>query len=191
MVVVVAHPVPVAATLHLRRTEAVSGRQPVVPREDAVFIGMGANLGDARAQVLAAVQDCAALPDSLVLARSPLYRSAPIDAGGEDYVNAVLQLSTTLEPLALLDALQAIEQRHGRERPYHHAPRRLDLDLLLHGRQRMDHPRLMLPHPRCHLRAFVLRPLLDIAPDIDLPGLGPARLWLAGVTDQRLELLDA
>ena len=188
---VVAHPAPVAATRHLRRTEAVSGRRPVAAREDAVFIGLGANLGDAHAQVLAAVQDCADLPDSRVLARSPLYRSAPIDADGEDYINAVLQLSTPLAALALLDALQAIEKRHGRERPYHHAPRRLDLDLLLHGHQRLDHPRLSLPHPRCHLRAFVLRPLLDIAPEIELPGLGPARHWLAGVADQRLELLDA
>lgn len=185
-----AQPAQAAANRPPRRTEAVSGRRPVVPREDAVFIGLGANLGDARAQVLAAVQDCAALPDSLVLACSPLYRSAPVDAGGEDYINAVLQLSTSLAPLALLDALQAIEQRHGRERPYHHAPRRLDLDLLLHGRQRLDHPRLKLPHPRCHLRAFVLRPLLDIAPGIDLPGLGSARHWLAGVADQRLELLN-
>lgn len=153
------------------------------------YVGVGANLGDARAQVKQAVRDCATLPGCSLCGVSPLYCSAPIDAGGNDYVNAVLCLSTGLSPLALLDALQAIELRHGRERPYHHAPRTLDLDLLLFGDQHIDHPRLSVPHPRMHQRAFVLVPLAALAPDLVLPGLGPIRPWLAAVAGQRIDRL--
>lgn len=160
-----------------------------MPASTLAYVGIGANLGDAPAQVLQAVRDCAAWPGCVLQAVSPLYRTAPVEAGGDDYVNAVACLVTSLAPLALLDALQAIEQRHGRERPYHHAPRTLDLDLLLYGDQHIDLPRLQVPHPRLHRRAFVLVPLADLAPSLVLPGLGPVRDWLPGVADQRIERL--
>lgn len=159
--------------------------------EHLVYVGLGANLGDARARVLAAIEDCAGLPATRVAARSSLYRSAPVDAGGEDYVNAVVRLATTLEPLALLDGLQAIEARHGRERPYRNAPRTLDLDILLFGDRVIDTPRLTVPHPRLHERAFVLRPLAELAPGLQLPGLGPLAARLAAVAGQRIDLLDS
>ncbi len=102
---------------------------------------------------------------------SPLYGTAPVNSSGPDYVNAVARLDTTLPPLELLAALQAIEQRHGRERPYRNAPRTLDLDLLLYGDRVIDPPTLTVPHPRMHERAFVLQPLMDLAPDLVLaPG---------------------
>lgn len=134
------------------------------------YIGLGANLGtDLGATLTRAALQLAALPGTQVSALSSLWRSAPVDADGPDFVNAVAALETDLAPDALLDALQAIEQAHGRERPYRHAPRTLDLDLLLYADVVMNTPRLTLPHPRLGERAFVLRPLLEIAPDrVDL-----------------------
>lgn len=156
------------------------------------YVGLGANLGDARAQVEAAIVALASLPGSRLLARSSLYRTAPMGAGadGPDYVNAVALLQTTLAPLELLDALQAIERRFGRERSYPNAPRTLDLDLLLHGDQRLDSPTLTLPHPRLHQRAFVLQPLAELAPGLVLPGLGPVSGWLPSVADQAISRID-
>lgn len=131
------------------------------------FIGLGANLGaDLGATLTQAALHLAALPGTRVVALSSLWRSAPVDAEGPDFVNAVTALDTPLAPLELLDALQAIEQAHGRERPYRHAPRTLDLDLLLYADVVLDTPRLTLPHPRLGERAFVLRPLLEIAPEL-------------------------
>ena len=157
--------------------------------QDAVYVGLGANLGDARAQVEQALRDCAALPGTRLVARSSLYRTAPIDAGGDDYVNAVCRLATTLAPPDLLDALQSIELRHGRERPYRNAPRTLDLDILLYGGEVIDTPRLTVPHPRLHERAFALVPLAELAPQIELPGRGPIGPWLAAVAPQPIERL--
>lgn len=117
---------------------------------------------------------------------SPLYRSAPVDAVGPDFYNAVAALQVTLTPLALLHALQIIEQAHCRERPYRNAPRTLDLDVLLHGDVCMATPELTLPHPRLHQRAFVLRPLLDLAPGLQAPGLGPLAAHAEAVQDQPL-----
>jgi 2-amino-4-hydroxy-6-hydroxymethyldihydropteridine diphosphokinase len=97
-------------------------------------------------------------------AASPLYRSAPVDSSGPDYINAVLQISTRLSAPALLAQLHQLERGAGRERPYRNAPRTLDLDLLLYGAARIDSPTLTVPHPRMRQRAFVLRPLADIAP---------------------------
>ncbi|MFO1338948.1 MAG: 2-amino-4-hydroxy-6-hydroxymethyldihydropteridine diphosphokinase [Burkholderiaceae bacterium] len=148
------------------------------------YVGLGANLGDAHAQVEAALGALAALPGSRLLARSSLYRTAPVDAGGPDYVNAVALLETALAPLDLLHALQAVEQRFGRERPYPNAPRTLDLDLLLHGDTRLASAELTLPHPRLHQRAFVLQPLAELAPGLVLPGLGPLADWLPAVAGQ-------
>jgi 2-amino-4-hydroxy-6-hydroxymethyldihydropteridine diphosphokinase len=131
----------------------------------------------------------AALPGTQWVARSPLYRSAPVDAAGPDFINAVAELRTALSPAELLGALQAIELSLGRERPYRHAPRTLDLDLLLQGQQVLHSDALTLPHPRLHQRAFVLRPLLDLAPDLIHPLVGPLQACMAGVADQVIERL--
>lgn len=148
------------------------------------YIGIGGNLGDARATVERALQALATqLPGSQGLRASSLYRSAPVDAGGPDYVNAVAELQTTLSPRALLHALQALEQAEGRERPYRNAPRTLDLDLLCYGSVRLDSPGLTLPHPRLHERAFVLLPLAELWPQ------GVSAAALAAVADQRIERL--
>jgi len=128
------------------------------------FVGLGANLGDARTMVRWAMDQLAQLPDTALLVRSSLYCSAPLDADGPDYINAVVSLSTALIAPDLLVVLQLLEQQAGRQRPYYHAPRTLDLDLLTYGDGRVNSPKLTLPHPRMHQRAFVLRPLAEIAP---------------------------
>ena len=160
-----------------------------MPGETA-FVGIGSNLDDPRAQVLRGLRALERLPRSTLLRRSPLYRSAPVDADGPDFVNAVAMLRTDLSPLDLLAALQDIERRHGRVRSAHHAPRTLDLDLLLYGGQTIDEPTLRVPHPRLHLRAFVLRPLLDIEPRLQAPALGPLSVWLDATRDQRLQRIE-
>jgi 2-amino-4-hydroxy-6-hydroxymethyldihydropteridine diphosphokinase len=152
-------------------------------------IGLGANLGDARATLQAALLALAALPETFLRANSSVYGSAPIDSSGPDYLNAVALLETHLTPHALLAELQRIEQAHGRERPYHNAPRTLDLDLLLYGEQRVDSPTLTVPHPRLHERAFVVRPLAEIAPGAQVPGIGKVQDLLAGVAEQRADKL--
>ncbi|WP_374566995.1 2-amino-4-hydroxy-6-hydroxymethyldihydropteridine diphosphokinase [Ideonella sp.] len=153
------------------------------------YVGLGANLGDARAQVSAALEALAACDGLQLAGRSSLYRSAPVDAGGPDYVNAVAALDSRLSPLALLHTLQALEARFGRERPYPNAPRTLDLDLLLYGDTHLATPELTLPHPRLHLRAFVLQPLAELVPDLVLPGHGPVQNLLPTVAEQAIERL--
>lgn len=147
-------------------------------------IGLGANLGHAQDSLGAAVGALADWPGCEFIAASHVYRSAPIDSSGPDYFNAVVQLRTMLGPYDLLQVLQSIEQAHGRERPYHNAPRTLDLDLLLYGEASIDGPQLKVPHPRMWQRAFVLRPLAELAPDRISAAL------LAGVADQRIEKLE-
>lgn len=148
------------------------------------FVALGANLGDARASVRQALTDLHRLPETRVLARSRLYRSAPHEAQGPDFINAVAKLETRLSAPELLAQLQALELAAGRERPYRNAPRTLDLDLLLYGDARIDSPRLVLPHPRMHERAFVLRPLADVAPE----RIGP--MALAAVQQQAITPLE-
>ena len=130
------------------------------------FVGMGANLGDRLRALIDALAAINALPGTRVVGASPLYRTAPIDASGPDYLNAVAEVATTLAPHTLLTALQTIEQAAGRERPYRNAPRTLDLDLLLYGHARIASPGLTVPHPRMGERAFVLLPLREIAPGL-------------------------
>ena len=165
-----------------------------------VFIGLGANLGDARATLAAALVQVRALAsaDAPSWQVSSFWRSAPVEASGPDFVNAVAGFDTALAPHALLDALQAIEQRFGRERPYRNAPRTLDLDLLLHGVTPTDggrvlaDARLELPHPRAHLRAFVLEPLAELWPEGVIPGRGGVlalREALRATGEQRIERL--
>ncbi len=157
---------------------------------ERAYVGIGANLGDPLATVADAIRELRALAGGRYFEASGCYRTAPIEASGPDYINAVAAFDTTLSAPALLAELQAVERRHGRERPYRNAPRTLDLDLLLLGDQRVDSPRLSVPHPRMHLRAFVLRPLLDLAPTVPIPGLGPATAWLARTADQPIERLQ-
>ena len=165
------------------------------PDAQPALIGLGANLGDGARTLRAALDALAKRPGCRVAATSALYRSAPVDAQGPDYWNAVALIRTTLTPLALLDALQEIERAHGRVRPagVHNAPRTLDLDVLDFAGRRLSHPRLALPHPRMHLRAFVLVPLADILPDWTLPdgrrAVDAARSLLA--QGQRVESMDA
>ena len=148
-------------------------------------IGLGANLGDARQTVASAVHSIAALPQTALLRQSSFYRTAPLDAGGPDYINAVVAVETGLAPHALLAALQGIEQAAGRERPDRNAPRTLDLDILLYGELRMDDDGLTIPHLRMGGRAFVVLPLAEIA-----PGLVSAQ-QLQAVAGQRIERLAA
>ncbi len=129
------------------------------------FVALGGNLGDALATVVAAFDALAALPGTRLVARSRLYRTAPHEAQGPDFINAVARIETGLSAPALLAALQAIENAAGRARPYVNAPRTLDLDILLYGDGRIDSPRLTVPHPRMQGRAFVLHPLADVAPE--------------------------
>lgn len=150
------------------------------------YVGIGANLGDARASVLSAIERLRALGP---LRASSLYRTAPIDAQGPDFINAVAEIDSPLAPPALLAALQAIEAEFGRQRPYRHAPRTLDLDLLLVGDIEVSTPDFTLPHPRLHQRAFVLRPLLELAPDLRLPRLGLLADHLPATADQPIERL--
>jgi len=150
------------------------------------YIGLGANLGDARQTIAIAINTLRSAPEIFALLQAPLYHSDPVDAQGPVFINTVVAIDTTLEPLALLDLLQSIEQQHGRERPYQNAPRTLDLDLLLYGDLTINTPRLTVPHPRMHQRAFVLRPLQDLAPDLQL-AQGSLNALLIDCQDQKLE----
>lgn len=127
-------------------------------------VALGANLGDARATVSDAIAALDRLPQTRLLRASALYRSAPWEASGPDFINAVAAVETGLGAHELLRALQALELQAGRERPYRNAPRTLDLDLLLYGDAVIDTPDLSVPHPRLRERAFVLLPLAEIAP---------------------------
>jgi 2-amino-4-hydroxy-6-hydroxymethyldihydropteridine diphosphokinase len=153
------------------------------------LIGIGANLGDARLSVEQAIVRLAQLPQSDLTAQSSLFLTAPVDAQGDDYVNAVVELSTALAPLDLLRALQELELAFGRERPYRNAPRTLDLDLLLYGDRQIEHEHLTVPHPRMTERAFVLLPLLQLDPFITIPGKGAAHQFAPLVADQAIRKL--
>jgi 2-amino-4-hydroxy-6-hydroxymethyldihydropteridine diphosphokinase len=154
------------------------------------FIGLGSNLGDSLATVRSAFAELGTMSASTLLASSSLYRTAPIAADPQpDFINAVAAIDTALAPAALLASLLALESRHGRMRPAPNAPRTLDLDLLLYGDRVIDEPGLAVPHPRMHERAFVLQPLVEVAPECVIPGRGFARDCLAQVSDQRVEVL--
>jgi len=153
------------------------------------YIGIGANLGDARAMVEYAIAKLRSLPQTQFEQASSLFITAPIDSSGDDYINAVVALNTELEAYALLEHLQALELSCGRERPYRNAPRTLDLDLLLYGQQIIDVPHLNVPHPRMTERAFVLIPLLQLDPFIHIPGKGAAHQFAPAVADQGIRKL--
>jgi 2-amino-4-hydroxy-6-hydroxymethyldihydropteridine diphosphokinase len=128
-------------------------------------VAVGANLGDAVATVQQALKDVALLPETQLLKASSLYRSAPYEAQGPDFINAVVLIHTQLSPLVLLHALQALELNSGRERPFKNAPRTLDLDIIFHGNSKLTTQELTLPHPRWFERAFVLQPLAEVWPE--------------------------
>ncbi|MFL6647597.1 MAG: 2-amino-4-hydroxy-6-hydroxymethyldihydropteridine diphosphokinase [Sulfurifustaceae bacterium] len=138
------------------------------------YVGIGSNLESPVAQVRRGVAALERLPDSRLVGCSSLYRSAPVGITEQpDFINAACALDTTLEPRALMQRLLEIESAHGRTRgPTRGGPRTLDLDLLLYGELELASPELTLPHPRLHERAFMLYPLFEIAPTLDVPGRG-------------------
>ncbi|HEX5313477.1 MAG TPA: 2-amino-4-hydroxy-6-hydroxymethyldihydropteridine diphosphokinase [Gammaproteobacteria bacterium] len=154
----------------------------------AAWIGLGSNLGDSRAEIEAAFAELDSLPHTSLRSRSRLYRTRPVGPVAQpDFVNAAAALETALAPEELLDALLAVEARHGRERREHWGPRTLDLDILLYDETQIATARLSVPHPRLAERAFALCPLADIAPQAEVPGAGSvavllARLDTSGVT---------
>lgn len=151
------------------------------------YIGLGANLGDARQALKDAIVCLAQQVGVTVVARSSLYRTGPVEAVGDDYYNAVVKVETSFTAPQVLRICHHIEDQFGRERPFHNAPRTLDLDLLLFGDEIHDGAQLSVPHPRIAVRAFTLVPLLELDPGLTIPGIGTAAAMLAGVTDQRIE----
>jgi 2-amino-4-hydroxy-6-hydroxymethyldihydropteridine diphosphokinase len=153
------------------------------------YVALGANLGDAAAALREALVWIGQIPGVRLAGASGLYRTEPIESSGPDYFNAVARVQTSLSARELLHALQAIENRLGRVRPAGvvNAPRTMDLDLLLYDDLVCSDEELVVPHPRMHLRAFVLVPLLQIAPDIEIPGKASARTYLPSVADQRID----
>ncbi|MEJ6668309.1 MAG: 2-amino-4-hydroxy-6-hydroxymethyldihydropteridine diphosphokinase [Alcaligenes aquatilis] len=149
---------------------------------------MGANLGEARQTLETAAAELAAAAGIQNLTLAHFYSTAPVDSSGPDYVNTVVSFTCTLAPEALLDLLQAIEHEHGRTRLYRNAPRTLDLDLLLYGQEQINTERLIVPHPRMHERAFVLVPLADLAPELEL-AQGSVKELLSTVQDQEIRRL--
>lgn len=164
--------------MHRAANAQTEGRDAVT-----AFVALGANLGDAAHTVRAALVALGQVPGVQRVRSSSLYRTAPVDSTGPDYINAVAEVATTLSAPGLLAALQAIENGAGRERPYRNAPRTLDLDLLLYGLARVDSSALTVPHPRMLERAFVLVPLAEIAPQF------VSAAQLQAVADQTIELL--
>jgi 2-amino-4-hydroxy-6-hydroxymethyldihydropteridine diphosphokinase len=157
------------------------------------FVALGSNIDDPRAQLARAFEALAALRGSRLVLRSSLYLSPPLGPVAQpDFVNAVAGLLTTIPPRDLLAELKLVEDRLGRARPAERwGPRRIDLDLLVHGRTRMDEPGLTVPHPGIAERAFVLAPLAEIAPDLDVPGLGRVRVLAAGAATAGVVRVDA
>jgi 2-amino-4-hydroxy-6-hydroxymethyldihydropteridine diphosphokinase len=156
------------------------------------FIALGSNLQDPAAQVNSALREISRLPGTQLLRHSSLYRTAPVGYDNQpDFINAAAEVSTTLQPLALLRALLTLEASHGRERPFANAPRVLDLDLLIYDARVMHTPELTLPHPRLHERGFVLLPLAEIAPDLVIPGKGRVSVLASSCRDHEIEKMAA
>ncbi len=155
------------------------------------LIGLGANLGATHATIINAFDALAGLANTRLVARSSLYESAPVgDANQPDFINAVAKVETTLAPTELLEKLLDIELRFGRQRSFPNAPRVLDLDLLLYGNLVLRLPALTLPHPRMHERAFVLIPLVELCPRIEIPGHGPASDLIARCVGQHVRRVE-
>jgi len=156
------------------------------------FIALGSNLQQPQQQVTTALREIAELPQTTLVRQSSLYRTAPVGYDEQpDFINAVVEVETSLKPVELLHAIQQIENQHGRERPFPNAPRVLDLDLLLYNNTVMDTNELTLPHPRMHERGFVLLPLAEIAPDLTLPKYGSVADLAQTCMDQGVEKITA
>jgi 2-amino-4-hydroxy-6-hydroxymethyldihydropteridine diphosphokinase len=156
------------------------------------YVGLGSNIDQPVRQLRAALAAMAASAAIEVIVCSSLYRSAPVGfADQPDFVNAVVRVRTDLGPVALLDALLRQEREQGRQRTIANGPRTLDLDLLLFDALRLNDPGLTLPHPRMHERAFVLVPLTEIAPEIEIPGRGRASALLAALGTEGVERMAA
>ena len=152
------------------------------------YVGLGANLGEPRRQLTEALTAMSGLPETRLARHSSFYRTAPVGHQDQpEFLNAVAALDTRLAPGVLMEGLQGIERRHGRERSFPNAPRTLDLDLLLFGNEQIARPGLTVPHPRMHERAFVLQPLLELDAAISVPGKGLASALLAACSPQRIE----
>ena len=156
-----------------------------------VYVGLGSNLANPVDQVNQALTALDGMAHCRLLSQSSLYRSAPMGPQDQnDYINAVAELSTDLTPIALLDALQSIENQQGRVRKDERwGPRTLDLDLLLYGDKSVDLPRLKVPHYGMKQRNFVLLPLQEIAPDLVLPGGEPLSACVAAISSAGIEKL--
>jgi 2-amino-4-hydroxy-6-hydroxymethyldihydropteridine diphosphokinase len=155
------------------------------------YIGIGSNLDQPRNHVQLAFEDLGRIAGTGVLKRSSLYRSGPVGyADQPDFVNAVAEIETSLPASRLLAELKEIEARHGRRRSFKNAPRTLDLDILLYGELTLDLAHLKLPHPRMHERAFVLKPLYEVAPHALIPGLGTVKDYLEKTSEQKAERID-
>lgn len=154
------------------------------------YIGIGANLGEARKTVEYAIERLTQIPQTRLLQSSSLFLTAPIDSSGDDYINAVAELTTELDAQSLLEHLQALELACGRERPYRNAPRTLDLDILLYGSAVINSEHLCVPHPRMCERAFVMIPLLQLNPAITIPGKGAAHQYIPAVAGQGIQQID-
>lgn len=145
-------------------------------------VALGSNLDDPRSQVSRGFEALQALPRTRVLARSGLHRTEPVGLADQpDFINACALIDTELAPRELLQALLAVEARHGRVRGVPNGPRALDLDIVLYGDRVIDEPGLKVPHPRAHERAFVLAPLVEAWPEAMIPGHGSARECLARI----------
>lgn len=165
------------------------------PLPHLAVIGLGANLGDARQMLQEAIQQLQTHAGTAHWQVSPFYRTAPIgsDEAQPDYINGVAVFRTSLTPEAVMHWLLKTERHFGRDRSHdvaRNSPRTLDLDLLLYDQVTMDTPLLVLPHPRLHQRAFVLRPLLDVLPECHAPALGALKDYLPQVADQAIERIN-
>jgi 2-amino-4-hydroxy-6-hydroxymethyldihydropteridine diphosphokinase len=154
------------------------------------YIGIGSNLGDSIATIHSAIAALEKLPQTRLITTSSFFQSAPYEASGNDFMNAVVAIETTLTPAALLEYCQSVELSFGRERPFPNAPRTLDLDMLLYGHETINNASLIVPHPRMTERAFVLLPLCEIAPEIMIPGKGLASHYLPQLSQQRIDKLQ-
>lgn len=150
------------------------------------YIGIGSNLGNALQNARNAIDFLQKIPETSLDASSSFYKTAPVDACGDDYVNAVIRLKTALEPDKLLKELWKIENLLGRERPFRNAPRTLDLDILLYDTDFIQTEHLTVPHPRMTERAFVLVPLHEIAPELRIPGKDPLAMLISRLADQKI-----
>lgn len=156
-----------------------------------VYIGIGSNLGNSLENTQEAMDLLRKIPKTLFDASSSMYQTAPVDASGDDYINAVVRLKTKLDPMTLLQELWRIETLLGRERPFRNAPRTLDLDILLYDTDIIQTERLCIPHPRMTERAFVLVPLHEIAPDLCIPGKDSLDTLINRVAHQKIRRMTA